>query len=121
MPAKELSNSRSKNVTSDIKRRIESETALKILAIDSSYDEITSCASYLLKPPPKHWIAATEIHLLAEFRYHSYTSFIVDPQINAHFSPPVGAVLRRTRPNATCIPNRTDAECVSNYRIYYDK
>lgn len=45
---KELSNPRSKNVISDIKRRIESETALKILAIDSSYDGITK-ASYVYR------------------------------------------------------------------------
>ena len=32
---------------------------------------------------------------------------------------PVGAVLRCTHPNAICIPNRTDVECVSNYGIYY--
>ncbi len=37
-----------KNVISDIKQRIELETALKILAIDSSYDQITQ-ASYVYR------------------------------------------------------------------------
>ena len=27
--------------------------------------------------------------------------------------------MRCTHPNAICIPNRTDVECVSNYEIYY--
>ena len=44
---KELSNLPNKNVISDIKRRIESEPDLKILAIDSNHDQATqACCDY---------------------------------------------------------------------------
>ena len=44
----EPSNLPNKNAISDKRQRIESETVLKILAIDSSYDKITQ-ASYVYR------------------------------------------------------------------------